>query len=124
MGGTGAVATHETVSDHELMHRHLDGDTTAFGELFRRHKDRMWALALRTTGDRELASDCVQDAFINAYRRAGSFRFDAAFTTKAEGLGLGLAIVKSIVAAHGGKITLEDGAKGALFRIQLPVAES
>ncbi len=81
MSGTGAVATEGAVSDHELMRRHLDGDPTAFGELFRRHKDRMWALALRTTGDRELASDCVQDAFINAYRRAGSFRFDAAFTT-------------------------------------------
>lgn len=81
MSGGGAVAVHEVVSDHELMRRHLDGDEAAFGELFRRHKDRMWALALRTTGNRELASDCVQDAFINAYRRAGSFRFDAAFTT-------------------------------------------
>ena len=80
MSVTGA-ATQEAVSDHELMRRHLDGDAAAFGELFRRHKDRMWALALRTTGSRELASDCVQDAFINAYRRAGSFRFDAAFTT-------------------------------------------
>jgi RNA polymerase sigma-70 factor (ECF subfamily) len=85
MSGTGARttegATQGALSDHELMRRHLDGDPTAFGELFRRHKDRMWALALRTTGNRELASDCVQDAFINAYRRAGSFRFDAAFTT-------------------------------------------
>ena len=76
----GGAAT-GAVSDHELVRRHLAGDPTAFGELFRRHKDRMWALAVRTTGDRELASDCVQDAFINAYRRAGSFRFDAAFTT-------------------------------------------
>lgn len=68
-------------SDRDLLAQHCAGDPDAFGELFRRHKDRMWALALRTTGDRELASDCVQDAFINAYRRAGSFRFDAAFTT-------------------------------------------
>ena len=46
--------------------------------------------------------------------------FDAQFTTKSEGLGLGLAIVKSIVATHGGRIDLEDGARGALFRVQLP----
>jgi RNA polymerase sigma-70 factor (ECF subfamily) len=41
----------------------------------------MWAVALRTTGNRELASDCVQDAFISAFRRASSYRGDAAVTT-------------------------------------------
>ena len=49
---------------------HVDGDPDAFGELFRRHRDRMWAVALRTTRNRELAADCVQDAFISAFRRA------------------------------------------------------
>lgn len=67
--------------DAELVRRHVAGDSEAFGELFRRHRDRMWALALRTTGNPELASDCVQDAFIAAFRRAGSFRGEAAFTT-------------------------------------------
>lgn len=68
-------------SDAELIRRHVAGDADAFAELFRRHRDRMWAVALRTTGDRELASDCVQDAFLAAYRRAGSYRGDAAVTT-------------------------------------------
>ncbi|MCK0113488.1 RNA polymerase sigma factor SigM [Ornithinimicrobium sp. F0845] len=68
-------------SDKELLALHNDGDAEAFGELFRRHKDRMWAVALRTTRDPELAADAVQDGFINAFRRAGSFRGDAAVTT-------------------------------------------
>jgi RNA polymerase sigma-70 factor (ECF subfamily) len=67
--------------DRALLRAHLDGDPDAFGELFRRHRDRMWAVALRTTGNRELASDCVQDAFISAFRRASSYRGDAAVTT-------------------------------------------
>ena len=67
--------------DRELLRLHVEGDPDAFGELFRRHRDRMWAVALRTTGHRELASDCVQDAFISAFRRAGSYRGDAAVTT-------------------------------------------
>lgn len=67
--------------DRELLRAHLDGDPDAFGELFRRHRDRMWAVALRTTRNRELAADCVQDAFISAFRRAGSYRGDAAVTT-------------------------------------------
>lgn len=67
--------------DRALLQAHLEGDPDAFGELFRRHRDRMWAVALRTTRNRELASDCVQDAFISAFRRAGSYRGDAAVTT-------------------------------------------
>lgn len=67
--------------DRELMRRHLAGDADAFGELFRRHRDRMWAVAVRTTRDRDLAADCVQEAFIAAFRHADSFRGDAAVTT-------------------------------------------
>jgi RNA polymerase sigma-70 factor (ECF subfamily) len=68
-------------SDAELLEAHRAGDGEAFGELFRRHKDRMWAVALRTTRDPELAADAVQDGFLNAFRRADSFRGDAAVTT-------------------------------------------
>lgn len=67
--------------DRDLLRAHIAGDPDAFGELFRRHRDRMWAVALRTTRNRELASDCVQDAFISAFRRAESYRGDAAVTT-------------------------------------------
>ena len=68
-------------SDAELLALHVAGDTEAFGEIFRRHRDRMWAVALRTVGDRELAADAVQEAFIAAFRRAHRFRGDAAVTT-------------------------------------------
>lgn len=68
-------------TDHELLQLHKDGDPDAFGELFRRHKDRMWAVALRTARDPEVAADAVQDGFINAFRRAESFRGDSAVTT-------------------------------------------
>ncbi|MGB5952407.1 MAG: RNA polymerase sigma factor SigM [Ornithinimicrobium sp.] len=67
--------------DAELLQRHIAGDQHAFGELFRRHKDRMWAVALRTTRDPEMAADAVQDAFINAFRRAESFRGNAQVST-------------------------------------------
>lgn len=69
------------LDDHTLLRRHQEGDAEAFGEIFRRHRDRMWALALRTTRDPEMAADAVQDAFLNAFRRAGSFRGDAQVTT-------------------------------------------
>jgi RNA polymerase sigma factor (sigma-70 family) len=67
--------------DIALMAAHVDGDPDAFGELVRRHRDRLWAVALRTTGDPEDASDALQDALISAFRRAESFRGDAQVTT-------------------------------------------
>lgn len=72
----------QTLSDRDLVARHVAGDGgVAFGELFRRHRDRMYAVALRTTSNRELAADAVQEAFISAFRRAEAYRGDAAVTT-------------------------------------------
>lgn len=68
-------------ADAELLARHVDGDPDAFGELVRRHRDRLWAVALRTLGDREEAADAVQDALISAYRRAHTFAGRSAVTT-------------------------------------------
>jgi RNA polymerase sigma-70 factor, ECF subfamily len=63
------------------MRRHVDGDRDAFGQLFLRHRDRLWAVAVRTLSDPEEAADALQDAMISAFRRAGSFRGDSAVTT-------------------------------------------
>lgn len=49
--------------------------------MFLRHRDRLWAVALRTLSDPEEAADALQDAMISAFRRAGSFRGDSAVTT-------------------------------------------
>jgi RNA polymerase sigma-70 factor (ECF subfamily) len=68
-------------TDAELLAAHCAGDPDAFSEIVRRHRDRLWAVALRTTGNPEEASDALQDALISAYRRADSFRGDSAVTT-------------------------------------------
>ena len=70
-------------SDAELVGAHAAGDPAAFGELVRRHQDRLWAVALRTTGDREEAADALQDGLVKAFRAgaSSSFRGEAAVTT-------------------------------------------
>jgi RNA polymerase sigma-70 factor (ECF subfamily) len=71
----------DVASDRELLEAHISGDGEAFGALITRHKDRLWAVALRTTGDPEEAADALQDALISAFRRADQFRGDSAVTT-------------------------------------------
>ena len=67
--------------DRALVAAHVAGDAQAFTTLVHRHRDRVWAVALRTLGDREEAADALQDALLSAYRSAGSYRGEARVTT-------------------------------------------
>ena len=91
-GGLGAEGLHSAgrdagrdapqgEDDRRLLQRHVRGDRDAFPELVRRHRDRLWGVALRTVGNPDDAADALQEALISAYRRAESFRGDAAVTT-------------------------------------------
>ncbi len=57
-------------------------DRAAFGELVRRHQSRVRsALRRLAKGDAALADDLAQEAFVLAWRKLRSFRFDARFST-------------------------------------------
>ncbi|MDH6134607.1 RNA polymerase sigma-70 factor (ECF subfamily) [Kitasatospora sp. MAA4] len=68
-------------TDAELLARHVGGDQAAFGVLVARHRDRLWAVAVRTLGDREEAADALQDALVSAFRAAHTFQGRSAVTT-------------------------------------------
>ena len=68
-------------TDAELLAAHVAGDPDAFGVLVARHRDRLWAVALRTMGNPDDAADGLQDGVVAAFRRAETFRGDAAVTT-------------------------------------------
>jgi signal transduction histidine kinase len=50
--------------------------------------------------------------------------FEPFFTTKPSGTGLGLATVYRIVSEHGGLVTVDTGAHGTTFLIDLPVHQA
>ncbi|MGI3783241.1 MAG: RNA polymerase sigma factor SigM [Janthinobacterium lividum] len=68
-------------SDADLLQAHVEGDATAFSTLVERHQDRLWAVALRVTGNPDEAADALQDAYVAAFRRAATFRGESAVTT-------------------------------------------
>ena len=69
------------MSDYALAQRAAVGDLTAFEELYERHNRRVYSLCLRMTQNSAEAEDLAQEAFIQLFRKIGSFRGESAFTT-------------------------------------------
>jgi RNA polymerase sigma-70 factor (ECF subfamily) len=62
-----------SVSDTELLQRHLDGDPEAFGALVRRYHRELFNFLVRFTGDVALAEDVFQDAFLQLHISGATF---------------------------------------------------
>jgi RNA polymerase sigma-70 factor (ECF subfamily) len=60
--------------DREALARVAAGDAEAFAGIVERHQERLVRLCERMLGDREAARDAVQEVFLKAYRKAGSYR--------------------------------------------------
>lgn len=73
MVGPSALSEAPGPDDRELVERVKGGDASAYDALVRRHLARATAIARRLLGNIEDAEDLVQDAFMRALDRLGSF---------------------------------------------------
>ena len=64
-----------------LVQRAVRGDTRAFERLYREHAGRVYGLCLRMTRDVQLAEDCTQDTFINAWKALPRFQTRSSLST-------------------------------------------
>ena len=64
-----------------LVQRAGAGDTRAFERLYREHSGRVYGLCLRITRDAQLAEDCTQETFINAWRALAQFETRSSLST-------------------------------------------
>ncbi|MGH9937048.1 MAG: RNA polymerase sigma factor [Blastocatellia bacterium] len=76
----GAVMS-EQVSERRLIEACQGGDREAFRELFDAHKDRVWTIALRFTGDENAARDVTQQVFLKLFTSIAKFRHESNFKT-------------------------------------------
>jgi RNA polymerase sigma-70 factor (ECF subfamily) len=65
----------------DLVRRAQSGDTDAFGNLYRLHAGRVYALCLRLEGDVTRAEELTQDVFVRAWEGLPGFRGESAFGT-------------------------------------------
>ena len=88
MGGMQAVTSWQddgpvaSGSESRWVRKAQGGDRMAFEQLYRGHRDRIYALCWRMCGgDKALAEDMLQDAFVRAWNKLSLFRGDSKFGT-------------------------------------------
>jgi RNA polymerase sigma-70 factor (ECF subfamily) len=68
-------------SSPDLVARCQAGDVDAFAELYLCHSARIFSLAVRMSGSPQTGEDLLQEIFLQAYRKIGGFKGDAAVGT-------------------------------------------
>jgi RNA polymerase sigma-70 factor (ECF subfamily) len=69
------------LSEAEAIERAKQGDAQAFEVLYNLHKRRVYSLCLRMTANTAVAEDLTQEAFLQLFRKIGTFRGESAFST-------------------------------------------
>lgn len=77
----GAGPTIDDQADRWLVAQVRAGDRSAYEELVRRHRDRIYRIALRMLGSPADADDVAQDVVIQLWTALSGFAGTAAFTT-------------------------------------------
>jgi RNA polymerase sigma-70 factor (ECF subfamily) len=67
--------------EYEVIEACRRGERDAFRVLFEAHKDKVYSIALRYSGDESLAMDIAQDAFLKLFSSLPDFRGESAFST-------------------------------------------
>src|ERR1700733_3948157 len=71
----------QTASDETLIERARAGNSSAFGELVRRHSSRVYGMSFKVLKNREDAEDNLQNAFCKAYGKIQQFEGKSQFST-------------------------------------------
>jgi len=69
------------LTEAEAIRRAQQGDAAAFERIYRLHSRRVYALCLRMVGNTAEAEDLTQEAFLQLFRKIGTFRGESAFST-------------------------------------------
>ena len=69
------------LGEAEAIRRAQQGDAEAFERIYRLHNRRVYALCLRMVGNTAEAEDLTQEAFLQLFRKIGTFRGESAFST-------------------------------------------
>jgi len=106
-----------------LVQRACTGDSRAFERLYREHAGRVYGLCLRMTRDVQLAEDCTQETFINAWRALPRFETRSSLSTWLHRIAVNVSLAKRRKASPvGPSLDDEEGTGDALeWTLETPV---
>lgn len=76
-----AKQTENNLTEAEAIRQAKDGDDAAFEYLYKAHCRRVYGVCLRITKNRAEAEDLTQQAFLQLFRKIGTFRGEAGLST-------------------------------------------
>jgi RNA polymerase sigma-70 factor (ECF subfamily) len=82
------------MTEAEAIRLAQQGDAGAFERIYRLHSRRVYALCLRMVGNTAEAEDLAQDAFLQLFRKIGTFRGESAFSTWLHRLAVNVVLMK------------------------------
>jgi RNA polymerase sigma-70 factor, ECF subfamily len=111
-------------SDLRLLAAAKSGDSAAFGEIFNRHKRRIFHLAQRIMRSHEDAEDVVQEAFQLAYVHLHDFNGDAQFSSRLWRIAINVALMKLRKKTRKVEISIEDPPEPGAISFRETVTDS
>jgi RNA polymerase sigma-70 factor, ECF subfamily len=117
---TGSVARAKRIETGEIAEPDAirlaqQGDATAFARLYQLHGRRVYSLCLRMVGNTAEAEDLAQEAFLQLFRKIGTFRGESAFSTWLHRLAVNVVLMK---------LRKKSGKEASLDQITEPDEES
>src|SRR5579859_1895841 len=104
-----------------LVQRARSGDTRAFERLYREHAGRVYGLCLRMTRDPQLAEDCTQDTFINAWRALPKFEKRSSLSTWLHRIAVNVSLAKRRKSTPAEPLPEEEAAAAVEWLLETPV---
>lgn len=74
------VPEYEELEDEKLMALYINGDESAFRELFGRYRHRVYGYLSKRVRDQKLVEDLFQNVFFNLHRSRSSYEEDKLFS--------------------------------------------
>ena len=99
----------------EAIRRAQQGDAAAFERIYQLHNRRVYSLCLRMVGNTAEAEDLTQEAFLQLFRKIGTFRGESAFSTWLHRLAVNVVLMR---------LRKKTGSESSLEEVTEPDEES
>ena len=104
-----------------LVVRASGGDARAFERIYREHSGRVYGLCLRMTRDPQIAEDCTQETFINAWKALARFETRSSLGTWLHRIAVNACLAKRRKGAREEPLPDDEDGGGADWTLETPV---